>query len=436
MMAITTFRFLSWMFNALVGIGLLWQLTSIIDLYFRYRVSTSTYVFTHKIIEPLSITLCVRMHDVMDIKRLNKNFNKKYKKNKKGLIQDFKNLTLENLFYYTPSTDILDSLKFKTKNKTMFMEYSDNLKDVVNVTKFIHRNDVCYKIVVKGDESLDYREISVTSALQFYVKMLTFSQSIENSSVVKIMIDNIKGLPYKALISTLHYSRRLFEINGSAFTDFNEYLINHMEIVKFKLPSPYESNCFDYKAIKLRDRHHCMEQCVSSQVWNLFGKVSLLSPVSERNNSSIFSVDNLKEDDKGQTFWKIQKHCQSIECKRVECYDNQVVTLTTPGSRTEKGSTNKNLNYNIYPRRQISVKHKIIPQISFRITSTPTLSLVEFFVYILGTLSTWTGLSIFACNPAVNLERSFSHSKAKAQRTRLTPKAERRILMRILSYLK
>ena len=423
-MAVTTLvsRVWSKIFNAVFAIGLLWQLASIINLYFQYRVSTSTSVFTHEVIEPLSIILCVKISHVFDLNRLNKDLGSNYIKNEQGLIEDFKNLTLENIFEYTPSTDILESLKFKTKNKTMLVEYEQNVQDEVNVTKFIHRNDVCYKIVVKEDEPLDYREVSVTSAIQFYVKMLKFRQSIENSSAVKVMLDHVEGFPYEALISTPHHSRRLFEINGVAFTDFNEYHVNHMVVVKSKLPSPYESNCFDYKAIKLQDRHHCMEQCVSSQVWNFLGKVSLLSPVTQSNKSGIFSLHQLKEDDENKTFWKIQTRCQSIECKKVECYDNQVVSFTIPISYTKKGFTKDNNNeHNLYSTRQLNVKHKIIPQISFRITSTPTLSFIEFVVYILGTLSTWTGLSIFVCNPA-NLGQYLT----KPGKIRLTFIAEQR----------
>ena len=50
---------------------------------------------------------------------------------------------------------------------------------------------------------------------------------------------------------------------------------------------------------------------------------------------------------------------------------------------------------------QITIKHNVVSQISFKITSIESLSLMEFILYIMDSISTWTGLSVIACNPVV-----------------------------------
>lgn len=53
-----------------------------------------------------------------------------------------------------------------------------------------------------------------------------------------------------------------------------------------KLESSYETICIDYKKRGLYDRHYCIEECMSCNVWKVFRKVSLFFPVTELQNTS------------------------------------------------------------------------------------------------------------------------------------------------------
>ena len=391
---------ISWLFKTICAAGLLWQLVTIIDIYFHYHVLTATHVFTPEVIDPVAMTLCVRMDDVLDLNRIERDFNASFTKNEEGYIKEFRNLSLQTLFDYTPSKDIITTLVFKTKNNTRLKKHGKNIDRLVNITKFLHRTNVCYKVVVIGDEALEYREFSVTNEYQFHVKILKFNQSIENATSLKVLLGPIHHIPYKGLISNQQQLRNLFEVNGSAYTDINLYYGNQRTIQNVRLPSPYESNCIKYNETipGFHDQYHCTEECVASEVWKTFRKVSLLSPViettQERHNET-FSKTNLIEDDDTKKFWKIQKYCQSSQCHRKECRDIEVITNTEArNQRTKKGDSR------VYHKRQLVLIHRILPQISFRITSTASLPFVEFVIYVLSTISTWTGLSIIACNPA------------------------------------
>ena len=49
--------------------GLLWQLCTVIDEYFKYKVTTSVQVLTPEVVTPLSFTFCVPMYQLVDHRR-------------------------------------------------------------------------------------------------------------------------------------------------------------------------------------------------------------------------------------------------------------------------------------------------------------------------------------------------------------------------------
>lgn len=71
-------RVWSWFFICLCATGLIWQLTSIIDQYFKFKVSTLINVFSPEIIHPHAMTICLYLSNVVDYERLNKDLNTTY----------------------------------------------------------------------------------------------------------------------------------------------------------------------------------------------------------------------------------------------------------------------------------------------------------------------------------------------------------------------
>ena len=65
----------------------------------------------------------------------------------------------------------------------------------------------------------------------------------------------------------------------------------------------------------------------------------------------------------------------------------------------------------------------LFSQLSVKITSRPTESSVEIVIFVLGSISTWTGLSIMACNPAALARLVHKHIRSISQ----TPQVNNRI---------
>ena len=191
-------RLWSFLFMLLCAAGLLWQLITIIDLYFQFKVTTTTNVFTPEVLNPLAMTFCVKIHEVIDHQRLKQDF---------GRDDDdiLHNLTIQNLFDYTPSNDgIVLQFSYKTSKFSRHKDVLANISNHLDITKFFQRGYVCYKIRLKKDEQLNYREISVTSNDQFLVKRYIFNQILSNVKLVKVMLGHVNQLPYRGMISTLY----------------------------------------------------------------------------------------------------------------------------------------------------------------------------------------------------------------------------------------
>src|SRR5438874_746028 len=68
-------RLSSWLFICLCAAGLLWQLVTITDQYFKYKVTTLTIIFTPDMIEPTAITMCFNLFGVLDFIGLKRDLN-------------------------------------------------------------------------------------------------------------------------------------------------------------------------------------------------------------------------------------------------------------------------------------------------------------------------------------------------------------------------
>ena len=378
--------------------GVLWQLIVISELYFQYKVSTTTNVFTPETLNPLAMTLCVQIAHVADLERVKQDFKITTLPNDAYGDVDFKNWTLRQLFDYTPSSDtILVKFFYKTKNAAELIEVSSNVNRHIEVVKFLQRVYVCYKITLKDDQPIKYREISVTSTWQFQVKKLVFNESVMNSKAIKVMLGNVNHLPYKEMIST-KYNIRSLDSSGHLYTS------KHMTIEKHLLERPFETQCIEYITIGFHDQHHCIEECVAAHIFKSFRKVSLLSPVIEASSLKPLTLEDLRDKAMSVNVSKMQEFCQTVQCRNIECHDEEIVTST------DSGTTYENTSQTVW-------EHQVTSQISFKITSRPTLSFVEFFIYVLGTISTWFGLSVITCNPVVLFKYLIRLQKFQTQNT-------------------
>lgn len=140
----------------------------------------------------------------------------------------------------------------------------------------------------------------------------------------------------------------------------------------FRLASPYQDGCKDYKINGFFDRTDAFESCLSKQ--NFFGdrKVLWYDSYSESNGSYGYSPRNI---------FQLQKSCQELT-KNPDCeYKFYLNNL-------ERGGLNP---HSIYFEKDVDT--------SFMVTSKPRIDDIDYVTYILGALGSWLGFSFLGCNP-------------------------------------
>ena len=380
--------FCSWLFIGVCAAGLLWQLSLVTDEYFKYKVTTSTIVFTPDMIEPMAMTVCFNLFGVLDFKRLKQDLNISVELDENNgnpietkLVDD---LTVKQLFDYTPSNNsIIMRMTYKPKDQSRAVVVPiENL----NILKFFRHVNLCYKIEVKNNnDSLSYRENSISNEYQFRIAQIYLNKFVDNALTISTIISH-NNIPYQELISTKFIPRRLFISKGLKMASSNLYSSDHMMLKRKSLPPPYETRCTPYKKQGFHSRDHCINDCTASQVWKSFGKVSLMSVVTEPSNAFQVNRASLADKQSYLNFSKIFNNCEWNDCKNDNCHERRIFTTTHEIS--EDGS------------RRMRWEHRVsFSSLSFKINSRASLSFVEFLIFVLGSISTWTGLSVVGCNP-------------------------------------
>ena len=261
-------RLSSSLFLCFCAAGLLWQLVTVTEEYFRYKVITSTIIFIPDTIKPTAITMCFNLFNVLNLVSLKRDMKIFLDKNNGQLTKEqlINNLTIRQLFDYTPSNDsIVSSMTYKLKNQSHPEVVS---RGNLSILKFLRQFNVCYKIQVKSNkESLSYRENSISNAYQFVLTQLFFTKYLNNVQYISAIISSVDYIPYQELISTPFIFRRLSTSNGSAEASSNAYTSDHMTWERILLPSPYETHCTPYEEQGFQSRDHCINDCITSQVW-------------------------------------------------------------------------------------------------------------------------------------------------------------------------
>ena len=404
-------RLSSWLFICFCATGLLWQLVTIIEEYFRYKVITSTIIFTPDVIEPTALTICFRSLYLLDFIGLKRDLNIFVSNDTDFLTAEklVNNLTVRQLFDYTPSNNsIVAKVIYKRKDKNRL---SDVPKNNLSILKFFRHPNLCYKIQVKNNnESLSYRESSISNYDQFVLFQILFTTSIENAWFISPIVSPVDHIPYQELISTPLIPRRLWTSNGIKKASSDSYSSDHMTWEKTSLPSPYETHCTPYEEQGFYSRDHCINDCIASQVWKSFGKVSLMSVVTEPSDSLQFNTVTLEDKQSYLNFSKILNNCEWNHCKKDNCYERRIFTTTRDSSVNET--------------RRIRWQHKVsFSQLFVKITSRVSLSFIEIVIFVLGSISTWTGLSIMACNPVALARLVYKNVRSTPQ----TPEINSRI---------
>ena len=376
-----------WSFLILAFAGLTWQLVSICQLYFQYKVVTRTTVFIPTIINPMALNLCVKIPYIFDYEGIRSSTGKNWTYDAIISEEQFRtellhDLTVEQMFQFTPQeNDVVDQFYFTSSSLSSDKNLVGNeAKKLVKVDKYLYMTYVCYRISFIGDEALPLRHFTSLLISSGMIRLYKFSEKFKRSNIIKFAVGPVDEIPFRGLVISPYIIR---EYNDTLKEAKYGYFVSHHYSMNIKsLEYPFETLCYNYTTIGFKEEMECTESCITKKTWDRFKKLPFTATINVSSKNKVLSGIDLQDDENNRDFIKIQNDCLRKECSRPSCRDTQYFTVTDSFSRPF-----------------FRWKHVIPIQTSFIISSRPQLTFVEFFIYILGTISTWTGLSIISMNP-------------------------------------
>ena len=395
-----------WLFFILAFAGLTWQLVSICQLYFQYKVVTRTTVFIPTIINPMALNLCVQMTTIFDYERIRNTTGYKWTydaiASQQQLFTDLlHDLTVEQMFEFTPQeNDVVDEVNFKNSSLSTEVRVKGNdAKKLVKVDKYLYMIYVCYRISFVGDEPLPLKHLASSLTSAGMIRFYKFSEILKKSNEIKFAVGPVDEIPFRGLMVSPYIFR---EYNDTLKEAKYGYFVSHHYSIDIELLEyPFETFCYNYTTVGFKEEMECTESCVTKKTWDRFKKLPCTAAITVSSKNKVLSGIDLADIDKNRDFIKIQSDCGNKQCSRPSCQDTQYFTVT--------GS---------FSRPFFRWKHIIPIQTSFLISSRPQLTLVEFITYVLGTISTWTGLSIISMNPidfATKIWKNINRQKTSHQ---------------------
>ena len=370
-------------------VGLFWQLYLICDLYFQYKVSTRTSVSIPHIIQPLAFSLCISVQDIIDYKEVRKAIGGNWTfedilNEKQDYHQLLHNLTVGQMFNFTPAeNEIAERIYFRNESMADVELKGKSCNEVLHIEKYLYTGYICYKIELKIDKPRTLRHLVATTYSSGLIRYIRFTDKLKRSNTIKITLGPLGRIPFSGLMSSPYIHREYDPKKDTA--KYSYFVTHHYTMDTKSLEYPYETDCRNYDSPNITNDVECTEACIGKKTFEKFMKLPYVSLVTKSQFSAPFKLlgrIDFQSKETEREFQEILSFCVQGPCWRFACKDSQVVAITTSFSRDF-----------------FRWKHVVPIQTSFLISSRPQLSFVEFMTYVLGTISTWTGLSIIAMNP-------------------------------------
>ena len=384
---------LSLLFKVTCFLGLSWQLIDISSEYFKYKVNIQTFVFIPDEVEDLSMGICLPIEIIIDYKKFNSEYQYQWTSKKfaeKGMLD---NLSIQEIYNYTYHAESIvydawydNEVSNSTWSKT-------NLSASMKIQKYFFARNLCYLFSVRYFKPLSVEQLSGDT-----VAYIQFGKEISETEKVLLFLSEKDKIPFRETIR----GRYIFRGNSSKKLD--QFESSHYIIKKQLLPPPHETECFNYSNLNITNSRECIERCVVGKCFEKWHAISMESLVP--NEADDYRFVRISNNDKYRAeLNEMRLSCQS-RCPK-SCNDVHTVTIK---------ESSAHMAWDVLSNNTISIKwERQTPSVlSVKLSCRPIQSLTELILYIMSSISTWTGLSMMSFTPIVLL-RSLSKTKWAAR---------------------
>ena len=388
--------------------ALTWQLYEVFLLYCQYQVKSTTKLFIPEVINSLPISLCVYIYDILDLDRLNKETQRSWSHPYSFILGDKNNwypfnLTISQLFQYTPTpAEVITGFRYMKSSSLKHNDWrfspprseSNLLKAGIQVERHLYLSMICYQVSLNESQKLMFSDVA-SGISPGLISGVFYSQQVRRSRGMVLFIGDSNGRKPLVELQNTPFFLTGYNVKEDKKL-FNCLTVEHSMMKTQLLPPPYETKCFDYGRKKYYNEVDCREECMTRETWNKLHRVHHMTFVREdyesRHDSRIRidTSDILSNASLEKELFEIAEYCRKMECNKISCHHSSVIT------------NNIKLSWNdFYASDETSyiMRHLLPTQHYVETSSTPSISIVELIIYILGSVSTWTGLSILDFNP-------------------------------------
>ena len=374
------------LFKVTCLVGLSWQMFQISSEYFKYEVNIRTTVFKLKITEDLSMAICIPVSYAIDYNKFNTVFQCNCTSKEFYSKRILNNLSIFEIYNYTYDGDnILYRVGYQEAERRRDSK-SSNFSSIMKIQKYLFNSNICYLYSLKL-----FKPMRVQWIRGGNVVFLNFGNQISETYAVWLFIAGRDRIPLRENTEARYIYR------GNSSTETYSYQSSHYSIRTQSLPPPYETGCFSYSERNMTDSIECSERCLVLKSFEKWGKIPSSSFVS--NKAIDYKFVKMRNYTKYLfELREIRLFCQTF-CPNISCDETQIVTIHERETHT---------NY----FKNVSIAwERMTPSVpSATILCRPTSILTELILYIMSSISTWTGLSMMSINPILFL-RSLSKTK-------------------------
>lgn len=315
-------------------------------------------------------------------------------------------LTIEQVFHLTPSPEeTIDSCARRDSDMFHVTSFQSNeCIHMLNLSKYYMQEYMCYRYSFQNVTKQNTNDVSHSLhwvGVSYGINL----RRIFNTSTLFIFVHPEDGYPF--------HSRNFGRLLKAVVNKENFFYINYRYNEIIRLPPPYETWC----TVNLdEDLYNCRRTCLIDGLKDI-SRFPATEMTRDPINMKHINFKDYKNDTVMDRLNGVYNRCKS-QCQRHACRTfYAMTTLTFFGFTGDK----------YYIRVLVPEASKIMIQ------SNPTMTFLDFFVYIFSCFGLWFGLSCASFNP-----QSMGKAKKLARQRRLperspTPSHQITLLVRILS---
>lgn len=302
----------------LCSAGLLWQLSTLSTSYFQYQMISKVSYMKNDTVIPPAMSICLPFPEMIDLNKVG--WNELNLSSHEEQARFLRSVTVRQVFDATPHFRELISDAWMRERNSFGIDHS--LKSF-QIDKFTKNDDVCYRIQNRyaDDKGFSYKSHQISFGVHpGIIFFVGFNKSkISGVTEADIYLHESEKYPRGDRDFPIYLG------GTKSFVDSNAQSLWGISQVKetfHLLPSPFETNCKDYKLNNYETEYHCIYDCISQRFIKKFNKTVFTAVHTEPNDDLTITRDEIIEQGKLQTYIddslkKCKNDCPGSSCTKV-----------------------------------------------------------------------------------------------------------------------